>query len=257
MSLIALLTDFGIEDPYVGQMKGVVYSRCPGADIVDLTHGVQAFNIHQGGFLLACSLDFFPPGTVFIAVIDPGVGSDRGIVLAETRTCWILAPDNGLLSQALDAGLLKTCRRFLGNPPSSTTFHGRDIFAPLGADLAEKQKVPADFEAFDPQELVRLYLPEPAACSTGVKCVVLHRDHYGNLVLNLDIDPWAGRLQGARMRIGGYEMVLVAYYAAIPEGCLGLVTGSQGKLEIAAREYSAARLLGLAPGDEALFSFMD
>ncbi|RQD73053.1 SAM hydroxide adenosyltransferase, partial [Desulfonatronospira sp. MSAO_Bac3] len=109
----------------------------------------------------------------------------------------------------------------------------------------------------DPQELVRLYLPEPAACSTGVKCVVLHRDHYGNLVLNLDIDSWAGRLQGARMRIGGYEMVLVSYYAAIPEGCLGLVTGSQGKLEIAAREYSAARLLGLDPGDEALFLFMD
>jgi len=257
MSLIALLTDFGIEDPYVGQMKGVLYSHCPGADIVDLTHGVQAFNIHQGGFLLACSLDFFPPGTVFIAVIDPGVGSDRGIVLAETRSCWILAPDNGLLSQALDAGLLKTCRRFLGNPPSSTTFHGRDIFAPLGAKLAEKQRVPADFEAFDPQELVRLYLPEPAVCSTGVKCVVLHRDHYGNLVLNLDIDSWAGRLQGARMRIGGYEMVLVSYYAAIPEGCLGLVTGSQGKLEIAAREYSAARLLGLDPGDEALFLFMD
>ncbi len=257
MSLIVLLTDFGLDDPYAGQMKGVIYRHCPQAAIVDLTHGVQAFNIHQAGFLLASSLDFFPAGTVFIAVVDPGVGSDRGIVLAETRACWILAPDNGLLSQALDAGLLKTCRRFLGNPPSSTTFHGRDIFAPLGAELAREQRVPADFEPFDPQELVRLYLPVPAVCSTGVKCMVLHRDHYGNLVLNLDIDPWAGRLQGARMRIGGYEMVLVSYYAAIPEGCLGLVTGSQGRLEIAAREYSAARLLGLDPGDEALFSFID
>ncbi len=257
MPLIALLTDFGLDDPYVGQMKGIIHRVCPQVDIVDLTHGVRAFNIHQAGFLLASSLDFFPGGTVFIAVVDPGVGSDRGIVLAETRDCCILAPDNGLLSQVLDAGVLKTCRRVPGNPLASTTFHGRDIFAPLGAELAQRKRVPGDFEVFDPKELVRLYLPAPAVCSTGVKCVVLHRDHYGNLALNLDIDPWAGRLQGIRMRLGGHEMVLVSYYAAIPEGCLGLVTGSQGKLEIAAREYSSARLLGLEPGDEVVISFID
>ncbi|WP_291322183.1 SAM-dependent chlorinase/fluorinase [Desulfonatronospira sp.] len=255
MSVVALLTDFGLEDPYVGQMKGVIYSHCPGAAVIDLSHGVQAFNIHQAGFVLRSSLDYFPDDTVFIAVVDPGVGSERGIILAESRNSWILAPDNGLLSQALEDGLVGICRRFTGKPPLSTTFHGRDIFAPLGAILAREQKVPEGFEHFDQEEIIKHYPPVPAVCSSGLKCLVLHRDRFGNLVLNLDINSWAGRLQGIEMQVGGYDMVLVSYYAAIPEGKLGMVTGSQGRLEIAAREDSAARLLGFGPGDEVVFSF--
>ncbi len=249
MSIIVLLTDFGLADPYVGQMKAVIYRNFPQARILDLCHGVQSFNIIQAGFILASSLEFLPQGSVVAAVVDPGVGSERRIVLAQTKSAWILAPDNGLLGQVQDEGRIVMAYRLHGDFPASATFHGRDIFAPLAAALARDDRIPGDFEAMDPQDLVRMELPGPEMSREGLVCRVVHRDCYGNLILDLSASQWTEGLQGRKLRIKDYRLLSAPFYAAIPDGCLGLVPGSQGKLEIAAREESAASLLGLGPGD--------
>ncbi len=249
MSLIVLLTDFGHIDPYVGQMKGMIYRKFPEARIVDLSHGVRTFNVEQAGFLLSASLDHFPHGSVFAAVVDPGVGSDRSIVLADTGTYLILAPDNGLLSLLFEEGLILRVYRYRGNLPASSTFHGRDIIAPLTAYLAQKKKVPEEFSPMDPDELILTGLLKPRFSESGLECRVVHQDRFGNLILDLNIRDWVGRLKGRKFRLKDLDLFPVSYYAAIPDGCLGLVPGSQGRLEIAAREKSAADLLETGPGD--------
>ncbi len=252
MSLIVLLTDFGHIDPYVGQMKGMIYKKFPEARIVDLCHGVQPFNVEQAGFLLYASLDHFPHGSVFAAVVDPGVGSDRRIVLADTGAYLILAPDNGLLSPLFEEGRILRVYRYRGNVPASSTFHGRDIIAPLAAHLARNNKVPEEFSPMDPDELILTGLLRPRFSESGLVCRVVHQDSFGNLILELNIKDWGERLKNRKLRVKGLDLLPVNYYAAIPEGCLGLVPGSQGRLEIAAREKSAAELLETGPGDSVI-----
>lgn len=256
---IALLTDFGLDDPYVGQVKGVLARLAPESRVLDLTHAVAPFQVGQAAFFLAAGARHFPENTVFLAVVDPGVGTDRRIVVARLEDQLFVAPDNGLL------GLL-LCPRALGQRTPeivsvtydhervSATFHGRDVFAPLTADLA-KGALPADLgEQVAVQDLVRHPATSPRPLTPEdqgqrVTAHVLHVDRFGNVVLNLQ----PGALFHALIGSGQHRGVpafprAVRTYADLRDREVGMLEGSQGLLELAVNQGSAARLMGCQVG---------
>ena len=260
---IVLLTDFGLDDPYVGQMKGVLATHAPAARIIDLSHGVEPYCLPQAAFFLQAGAPYFPPGSIFVCVVDPGVGSERRIVLAQHGQRFYLAPDNGLLSILLgDAD--KDTRLFdvsAAIAPASATFHGRDLFAPLAARLAAGAKPEELGPALDPASLVREGWAEPRMEGQVAVATVLHADRFGNLVLNLSAAIWSPRLPvGGQVRVRSgagrsmgfgkpgpsrYNVRIVTHYAELAPDELGLLTGSQGYLELAMNQASAAKHFGL------------
>ena len=245
-AVIVLLTDFGHFDPYTGQMKGVLLREAPGARIVDLCHEVEAHNILQAGFLLQASYQYFPPQSIFLSVIDPGVGSSRSIVLAERENQFFLAPDNGLLSFLIDEPVswwrIDAQAYAVGN-----TFHGRDIFAPIAARLALGAAPQAIGSRIGPDMLVRRDLPWAEIGNGAIDCTVLHADRFGNCLLNLRADNFPD-LPGTWALDDGRSVVTAATYADLAPGQIGLLAGSQGVLELAVNQGDCARTLGLCPG---------
>lgn len=261
---IALLTDFGLTEPYVAQMKGVLLQDCPEAQVVDISHGVEPFNLAQAGFFLDASRASFPQGTVFLVVVDPGVGGSRRLVCLASFGQLFLAPDNGLLSLLLDApGRVRCfdCTDFLADSRSNT-FHGRDVLAPLAARLAAGQSPESLLPEISPDSLVRLPWSEPRYrdCESSLHAHVLHVDRFGNCLLNLREEPWRAIL-AAWPRIslfmpGEVAVRLVQSYADLDREEFGLLAGSQGYLEVALRQASAARELGLRSGHALTLSCM-
>jgi S-adenosyl-L-methionine hydrolase (adenosine-forming) len=247
--LITLLTDFGSSDPYVGVMKGVIFDVCPDAVIVDLTHEVQPFEIAEGGFLLAQSWLHFPNGTVHLAVVDPGVGSRRRPVVVEAGGHFFVGPDNGLFSMVFAAALSNvrhvTASKYFRDPVSST-FHGRDIFAPVAAHLANGVTAAKFGRTITDYTRLDFFRPVRSAkrAWTGT---VLHIDRFGNIVTNFLADEFRERM--LEMRTGLQSVNRAAeYYADVPFGELFVVAGSSGFLEISVNQGSAARVLGVGLG---------
>lgn len=249
--VVALLTDFGLDDSYVGQMKGVLHTRFPEVRIVDVTHGIPPQAIRIGAFQLAASAPYFPLGTVFVAVVDPEVGTQRRILVARDRGRVFLAPDNGLLPAALSAdahyGELDGARFASAN--TSRTFHGRDVFAPAAAELARgldpERAIVRDVG--DPRVLPRLAAAR--VTDERVEAHVLFADRYGNLVLDVGPDALAGGPSAWCAEVGARRIPFAATYAEVAQGELLLLADSFGALEIARRDGSAAEVLDLAPGD--------
>lgn len=263
--LITLTTDFGLQDHYVGVMKGVIAGIAPQARVIDLCHAVPPQDIARGAYVLAASCRYFPPGTIHVAVVDPGVGSERRALAVEAGGWRWVAPDNGLLGWVFEAlaelglavGAPEGPAWRLGGgaravvleareyqlPERSQTFHGRDVFAPVAAHLAKG--VP--LQRLGPPTATLLRLPRrlPERTPTGWRGEVLHLDRFGNLVTNLRA---AHCLGGAcRVRVAGREIAgLSPSYAAMAE--LGAIIGSDGYLEIAVPGGNAAALLGAGPG---------
>lgn len=235
MPAVALLTDFGLSDPYVGILKGVVAGIAPDAPILDVTHGVPPQDVRVGALFLEAAWPYFPEGTVFVCVVDPGVGTPRRPLVASCAGRLFVGPDNGLLSLLPGAIYRELCAPW-GLPSRSRTFHGRDLFAPAaarlaaGADVADAGPVVAD--------VVRLALPAPA---DGLG-EVLWVDTYGNAVTNLP-----GRDAG-EVEVAGCRLPVVHAYGEVPPGTAVALTGSTGRLEVAVREGSAAARLGIGPG---------
>lgn len=251
--LIALLTDFGLTDPYVAQMKAVLAVRAPSATVVDVSHGVAPFNLIQAGFFLAASAPHFPEGTIFVTVVDPGVGSERRIVLVQAAGRLFLAPDNGLLGLVLEsAGPHRAFDLTPARPPAVATFHGRDVFAPLAASLANG----ASPESLGPElpaaDLVAAAWSRPRLTGGVLLANVLHTDRFGNCILNLPVAPWAETLAawpGLRLDRPRAELLTFCQlYGRIPARSVGLLPGSQGCLELAMNRTSAAAYLGLQSG---------
>lgn len=249
--LLTLTTDFGLQDPFVGVMKGVILARCPGACIVDLTHGLPPGDVRAGAFALLTAHRFFPPGTVHVAVVDPGVGSGRPAVAARTPAAFFLGPDNGLLSWALsrvepvEVRRLENARLWL--QPVSATFHGRDVFAPVAAYLAGGGR----FETVGPRvtNWVRLPWPAPGKTSAGWRGEVVYVDRFGNAITNLPATALAGPMSGACVQLPARRRVpLGAFYQAVPPGRSVAVPGSSGFVEIAINGGNAARALRLRVG---------
>jgi S-adenosylmethionine hydrolase len=245
-AIIVLLTDFGHLDPYVGQMKGVLLRESPDASVIDLCHEVDAHNVMQASFLLQASHSHFPPQSIFLNVVDPGVGSGRSIVLAKRENQLFLAPDNGLLSFLIDEQTL-WWRVDTNVRTASSTFHGRDIFAPIAARLALGATPQSMGTPIARDMLVRRNLVWAPSEKDVLDCTVLHVDRFGNCLLNLRAEnfPLHG---GAWILDEGRVVIKAATYADLAPGQLGLLEGSQGVMELAINQGSCALLLDLHPG---------
>jgi hypothetical protein len=251
--VVTLTTDFGLKDPFVGVMKGRLLARYPDVRIVDLTHEVLAHWPAEAGFWLARSFRYFPAGTVHVAVVDPGVGSARDIAVVECEQHVFLAPDNGLLAGVIETASEATLRRAepsvlaaLGLGAPSATFHGRDIFAPLAAELAAGRLQPAALGSPVP-ELIPGWLEEPVVGLAQVTGSVVTIDHFGNLITNIDARHLGG-LSHPAVRVAGRELPLRRTYSDVRPGEYLAVVNSFGVLEIARAERSAAEGLGLDRG---------
>ena len=269
---IVLATDFGVADAYVGMMRGTILGINPAATVIDLTHGIGPQDIRHGAVALADAAPYFPDGSFFVAVVDPGVGTSRSALLMQTPDAWFLAPDNGLLTLV--------CRRFdasfgdsamagtvpipdgcaawrLTNPvywrhPVSDTFHGRDVFAPVAAHLSLGVQ-PAELgEPVD--EINHLALPIPRVRDGAISGQVVFADAFGNLITDITanlVSDLAGvvGLDAIVVAVAGRKIVGLSRTFHDPPGVgLRALIGSHGRLEIAVVDGSAATTLGVGAG---------
>ncbi len=250
--LITLLTDFGTRDPYVAAMKGVISSICPSATILDLTHEIPPQDVLEAAWFLASAAHYFPQGTIHVAVVDPGVGTERLPVAVSSGNHRFVCPNSGLLTlvvrdrEAAEARVI-TNKKFLLEPVSAT-FHGRDVFAPAAARLANG----APFSELGPplKELARLCVPEPVIePDGGVQGEVIHVDRFGNAITNIHRSMLAGKtvqeVFAGKHSLGGLKKT----YAAAGAGEPLVLFGSAGYLEIAVNQGNAAARVGLKKAD--------
>lgn len=253
MAIITLTTDFGPGSPYVAAMKGAVLSVNPGAMLVDLTHAVPAQDVRHAAVVLDDVTPYFPPDTIHVAVVDPGVGTERPVVYARIGPQHYVAPDNGLLSRLARRTTPEQVVR-VENPafwrkPVSRTFHGRDILAPVAAHLSL---------GLDPAELGpateltgRIDWPEPRVAPGRIDGTVLEIDSFGNLITNIPAELLAGRPTDQRAVVvcGIYETYgIYAAYAQVPDDSFIALVGSGGRLELAITRSNAAQRLGIQAG---------
>jgi S-adenosylmethionine hydrolase len=249
--VITLLTDYGTRDIYVGVVHGVILGIAPSASVVDLSHEVAPQAVSEAAFLLDSAAPYFPWGTIHVSVVDPGVGTERRIVCARTARATYLAPDNGLLARVLErdppAHLVSVENAAYFLPKVSTTFHGRDIFAPVAAHLANG----LDPRVLGPEvrELNPLPMPRPREVTPGVLAgEIIHVDRFGNLVTNIG-EPFAARAESAAVGERRVEGPVCRAYGDREEGEPLLIFGSSGFLEISINGGDAARAFTARRGD--------
>ena len=251
MRVITLTTDFGSQDWFVGTMKGVILGVNPKATLVDITHEIPPGDIRAGAFALMSSYRFFPKGTVHVAVVDPGVGSERKAIAVQTANYTFVGPDNGVLSFALanekitDVRQLENNKYFLN--PVSHTFHGRDIFAPIAAHLSGGVAV----SNLGPKQkhIIQLPWPRPEISRNRISGEVIYVDRFGNAITNILNTCLAG-MKEAEVFIAGKRACRVKpFYQSVPAGKAVAVPGSSGFLEIAVNGGSAAQSLGIKIGN--------
>jgi S-adenosyl-L-methionine hydrolase (adenosine-forming) len=255
---IVTITDFGYRDHYAGVMKGVIASISPQASVIDLTHGIPPQQVLAGALVLRESMDFFPRRTIFLAVVDPGVGTDRKAIAVETKSgLRLVGPDNGLLWLAAERAGIKTIVELRSPryrlPKVSTSFHGRDIFAPAAAWLS--RGVPMEQLGPRLQGITRLDLRAPVAENQSELCgEIIYIDGFGNLITNISrtaFERFARRRQQCRLSIRikrRGSLALYEAYAEAPQGAPLAIFGSFDLLEIAVRDGNAAKHFNAALG---------
>lgn len=250
--LLTLTTDFGSRDAYVGVMKGVILGIVPNASLVDLSHEIPAQAVTIGALVLRSAVEFFPAGTIHLAVVDPGVGSSRLPVAVVTERGFLVGPDNGLLYPSATALGIREVRRLENQaffrPEVSRTFHGRDIFAPVAAHLAAG--VAADELGERVDELQPLILPVARREDAQIIGEVVYVDHFGNLVTNIAAaDLAAFPTQALSISIDQVSLPPpVSSYAAVDPGTPLAIAGSWGQLEVAVRNGNAAQYFSAGVG---------
>jgi len=250
---IALLTDFGTRDHYAGAMKGVALTLCPDVTLVDITHEIPPHDVLAGALELAAAYKYFPPGTIFLVVVDPGVGSSRRGIAAEAGGYRFVAPDNGVLTLVLrDAPprkVVELTERRYARPTVSRTFEGRDRFAPAAAWLAKGIELAALGRPLP--AWVQLAVPQPVVTGGQITAEVMRVDRFGNLVTNVeraDFDRLTAS-GGIDITAGTHRVgKVVATYAEVEPGAACALFGSSDHLEIAVNGASAAEQLGLGRG---------
>jgi S-adenosyl-L-methionine hydrolase (adenosine-forming) len=255
MSIITLLTDFGLKDGNVGVMKGVIWRYAPDAQIADLSHLVSPQNIDEAALILRRSAPYFPEGSIHLVVVDPGVGTARRPIAGRLGSHFFVGPDNGVVTLLLEytegkgesASFVQLDRPEFWLPEVSHVFHGRDIFAPVVGHLASGQPL----EAFGEQiaDPVRLHLPQPLRTSFGWRGEIIYIDHFGNLASNIYAEQLAGR-QVASVSLSGIHIQgMVHTFGERPPGEIVALFGSTGNLIVCEVNGSAARRLDARVGD--------
>jgi S-adenosylmethionine hydrolase len=252
--IITLITDFGLQDGYVGAMKGIILRINPEARIIDITHELEAHNVFEAAFVLAAVYRFFPRGSVHLVIVDPGVGGKRKPILMENEDYYFVGPDNGVFtfisehSETVRVTAISEPKYLL--PRISDTFHGRDIFAPVAAYLTR---------SVDPREFGRplkkfkkLKIPRPQKKRKELLGKIIHIDKFGNLVSNITPDSTGDLLLGKSYQIivGGRKIPrLSRSYSEVKKGGILAIFGSSGFLEISVNRGNASRALSLRKGD--------
>lgn len=251
--VITITTDFGHKGPFAAIMKGVILGRFPAAKIIDLAHDIPAQWPPEAGFWVSRSYKWFPAGSVHMAIVDPGVGTERDILIAECDGHVFMAPDNGLLAQLFDTcsnaqvyRLVQEKLDTLNLPAPSATFHGRDIFAPVAADLASGRLTIADI-AVKTNDWTPGWIDEPDVSKGKVAGVVVTVDTFGNLISNIDADLLA-EFNEPIAEIGGHHIEMRTTYGRAKPGDYLALINSFGVVEVARAEGSAADGLGSARG---------
>ncbi len=255
MPILTLTTDFGLHDGYSGVLKGVIWSICPAAQIADISHTIAPQDVLEGAYVLQRACPDFPAGTVHVAVVDPGVGTDRRPLALRLGSHYYVGPDNGLFTAVIERA------ERAGEPVESVhltnpdywlahvsgTFHGRDIFAPVGAHLAKG--VPLADLGPAIQDPLRLSLPRPERTPSGWRAHIASIDAFGNAATDLPVEALAGKKK-IILRLAGIEIRgLVASYGGAHPGDPVALADSQGFVEVAVVGGSAARLLEIRVGD--------
>lgn len=255
--IITLLTDFGLRDGYVASMKGVILERAPDARLVDISHLVAPRDVRSAAFVLFTAHGCFPAGTVHLAVVDPGVGTSRRAIAVRTRSFFFVGPDNGIFSLVLKAEKGWEARS-LENPefhrkPLSSTFHGRDLFAPAAARIARG----APFHLFGPVcDPLLSEWSAPAHTAAGIEGEVIHIDHFGNCITNVTRKELETSAPADRyaVRLGAVVLPhILDTYGQVETGKALALVGSSGFIEIAVNGGSAEVQLGLRAGTKVLF----
>jgi S-adenosyl-L-methionine hydrolase (adenosine-forming) len=259
MRPIALLTDFGLRDQYVGSLKCVIHSITPSATVFDLTHEIGPQNIREAAFVLGAIYPYAPRGTIFVVVVDPGVGSKRQAICVKTDRAYLVAPDNGVVSMALEL-TKKYEARFITNErffvkPVSSTFHGRDIFSPVAARLS-RQNI---FKSLGPKAKKINLLRIPKAVRKGNRVVgeVIYVDRFGNAIsnINLQLSPSGkGKVRHISLQ-ETHQVPLRSFFSEARVHELLAVWNSNQQLELAVREGSAAAKYGVKVGDSVSVEF--
>jgi len=255
--LIALMTDFGEDDFFVASLKGVIVKINPLARIIDITHRVPSFNIRAGSFILFSSYKYFPARTIFLVIVDPGVGSSRKILLARTKNYFFIAPDNGVLSLVLEEEDIKQLKEVTNTkyflPKISGTFEGRDKMAPVAAWLSKG----ISCEEFGPEatSYKKFRVQKPQIKGNEIIGRILYIDKFGNMITNIPermlevLWKKTGKKRFS-LSIKGREITSFGQsYSSVKKGGLLFLVGSLGLIEIAAKEISAARKLRIKNGD--------
>jgi len=252
-AIITLTTDFGQRDSYVAEMKAAILAVLRDVVLVDVTHEIVPYDITEGALALEAAARVFPPGTIHVAVVDPGVGTDRRAIAVAARGQVFIGPDNGLFTPVLDepgweAYELRATE--LRRARVSRTFHGRDVFAPTAAHVAAGMELARlGPPVLDP---TRLRWPEVRELAGTVAGAVVHVDRFGNLVTSIHADAVAALGDSATIRVGGRRVPLVGTYGDLAPGGAGALVSSQDRLEIAVREGSAAAQLRAERGTPVL-----
>ncbi|HET7288835.1 MAG TPA: SAM-dependent chlorinase/fluorinase [Thermodesulfobacteriota bacterium] len=242
-NIITLMTDFGLRDHYAGVMKGVILGINPDAVIVDITHEIRKYHIYEAAFKLRGCYNYFPKGTIHVAVVDPGVGGPRRPLAAEAGGYYFVGPDNGIFSPVLESvdksAVVEITRTEFMLENVSRTFHGRDIFAPAAAHLSNGVSI-LDLGRTLPQP-VSIDVPTPSVKGDEIRGVVLYADSFGNLVTNV---PGNMVVPGMAVYAGQYRIGPVkATYGDVEKGNLLAIIGSSGLLEISVNQGSAREVL--------------
>ncbi|MGH2543093.1 MAG: SAM hydrolase/SAM-dependent halogenase family protein [Ardenticatenaceae bacterium] len=253
---LVLMTDFGMQDSYVGVMKGVIAGIAPDASVIDLTHAIRPQDVAHAAYTLGVSVSYFPAHTIFCCVVDPGVGGARRAVAVEAGEWTFVLPANGILTRVLDrwparrAVALSNPRYQLPQP--SSTFHGRDIFAPAAAHLARGVPLSELGESLSPGSLYRLDLPAMRREGEALVGSIMHVDRFGNLISTISRDQLEGQT-GWRVQVHGTNIVIPHMsrtFADVAPGQPVAYVGSDGYLELAVRNGNAAEEWGVGLGAE-------
>ncbi len=245
-SCIALLTDFGNQDHYVGVMKGVILSINPNVNIIDISHNVESYNLKQASFMLLNSYQFFPKKTIFISVVDPGVGSLRKPIAIMTNNYFFIAPDNGIISYILHKDkpikIIELTNNEYHLPDSSNTFHGRDIFAPVGAHLSMDYNIDKLGKELRIQDLITLELPYLKILKNQIIGEIIYHDKFGNLITSIP-ESILNKYVIKNIQVG--SIIIDKIYKTFSDVKIGDILayiGSSGYLEIGIRKANASKL---------------